>query len=443
MFLHRRYEELRRAVVAAESPLPSDLVHQVAAMCVELRSKSFHLEATRLEVAASKKRAKSCVRGKQETDNHRDAYEPISVQVPVRVKPHTRRELAVQSLATRLADYSVGVGSAVSTETVSSWLDQFDFCDQTELIEAVDRVFARWYLSERVISENLSKVVVSKKLAGSTPLRDFWSRLSFLHIQRKGQSQTDMLDHLDRLLQRHVGLSIHECRSTTGTYIYLDDCIFSGTHVWTDLVDWIRSPVSPARANIRVFSVARYNGAESYANWRVREEAQKYGKEIQISEWRSCLTLHNDVRQMSLPDVLHPSQLPSTSDYLKLWLSDLSSHGVEPKLREVPTSSVQGAFPTAHDRAVLESAFFEAGIRIKYGLCKTLKQNHWPLGYDLPKSRLFNGFGFGALLVTYRNCPNNCPLALWAGSPWKPLFPRRANPAFQNIDPAIFDLPSL
>ena len=52
-----------------------------------------------------------------------------------------------------------------------------------------------------------------------------------------------------------------------------------------------------------------------------------------------------------------------------------------------------------------------------------------PLGYSL-----FDP-GFGSMFVTYRNCPNNCPLALWYGNPeypsnhpfsrWYPLFPRK------------------
>jgi hypothetical protein len=35
--------------------------------------------------------------------------------------------------------------------------------------------------------------------------------------------------------------------------------------------------------------------------------------------------------------------------------------------------------------------------------------------------------GFGSTFVTYRNCPNNTPLAFWAGDPWYPLFARKTN----------------
>jgi hypothetical protein len=62
-----------------------------------------------------------------------------------------------------------------------------------------------------------------------------------------------------------------------------------------------------------------------------------------------------------------------------------------------------------------------AGVRIR-DMCPNLKENHHPLGYSVLKT-----LGFGALVVTYRNCPNNCPLAFWADWPWEPLFPRKTN----------------
>ena len=45
-----------------------------------------------------------------------------------------------------------------------------------------------------------------------------------------------------------------------------------------------------------------------------------------------------------------------------------------------------------------------------------------PLGFSLMKT-----LGFGSPVVSFNNCPNTAPLALWAGDPWYPLFPRRAN----------------
>ena len=55
-------------------------------------------------------------------------------------------------------------------------------------------------------------------------------------------------------------------------------------------------------------------------------------------------------------------------------------------------------------------------------MCPYLKESARPLGFSLLKT-----LGFGATVVTHRNCPNNCPLALWAGDPWYPLFRRKTN----------------
>jgi hypothetical protein len=54
------------------------------------------------------------------------------------------------------------------------------------------------------------------------------------------------------------------------------------------------------------------------------------------------------------------------------------------------------------------------------------------------------GVGFGSLFVTYRNCPNNAPLALWWGDPdadpshpfskWRPLVPRKTYGPFDNVE---------
>ncbi|WP_449265039.1 phosphoribosyltransferase-like protein, partial [Escherichia coli] len=55
-------------------------------------------------------------------------------------------------------------------------------------------------------------------------------------------------------------------------------------------------------------------------------------------------------------------------------------------------------------------------------LCPNLSATQRPLGHIT-----LDTLGFGSLIVTFRNCPNNAPLALWVGEPWYPLFPRTTN----------------
>ena len=55
-----------------------------------------------------------------------------------------------------------------------------------------------------------------------------------------------------------------------------------------------------------------------------------------------------------------------------------------------------------------------------------------PLGYHNLRT-----LGFGSMFITYRNCPNNCPLALWVEQDAYPsLFPRKANT--KNLDSLPF-----
>ena len=78
-------------------------------------------------------------------------------------------------------------------------------------------------------------------------------------------------------------------------------------------------------------------------------------------------------------------------------------------------------FSSEAGRDLLEQQLLQAGLQIKEERLY-FKENYRPLGYTVLKT-----LGFGALLVTFRNCPNNCPLAFWADDPWYPLFPRKIN----------------
>lgn len=67
-------------------------------------------------------------------------------------------------------------------------------------------------------------------------------------------------------------------------------------------------------------------------------------------------------------------------------------------------------FSSENGRQLLEKELLLAGVRIR-SFCANPSQSMRPLGFGS-----FN-IGFGSTIVTYRNCPNNCPLALWWGDP--------------------------
>jgi len=80
-----------------------------------------------------------------------------------------------------------------------------------------------------------------------------------------------------------------------------------------------------------------------------------------------------------------------------------------------------GLFSSENARDLLEQQVLIKGAQIRQ-MCPNLNEYQRPLGNSVLKT-----LGFGSLVVTFRNCANNCPLAVWAGDPWIPLFPRKTN----------------
>jgi hypothetical protein len=93
----------------------------------------------------------------------------------------------------------------------------------------------------------------------------------------------------------------------------------------------------------------------------------------------------------------------------------------QPRFRKAGRVGGQAIFSDDAGRQLLEQEFLKAGARIRM-MCPNLNVNQRPLG-----NTLLDTLGFGSMIVTFRNCPNNAPLALWVGHPWYPLFPRATN----------------
>jgi hypothetical protein len=284
----------------------------------------------------------------------------------------------------------------------------------------MDHVLSRVYVSRRACEEELARIVTSSKLALPTPI-EFWSKVNFLRIQDKGESQRVMLSLFEEALQKETGLTLTQCGSPGGPYFYLDDCIFTATHVRWNIINWLKSDRAPQAARIHVLTLANHKGRLQCTTNKIHQEAKSANKDIAIQAWWRCKELA-DCSCGGETDCLHPMTFPQDDPNVQRLLTVLAQHGHAPSARITATTGANKVFSSEARRRVLEQEFLKAGARIKYELCPHLQENQWPLGYDV-----FKCVGFGSLLVTYRNCPNNSPLALWAGDPWFPLFPRKTN----------------
>jgi hypothetical protein len=162
--------------------------------------------------------------------------------------------------------------------------------------------------------------------------------------------------------------------------------------------------------------MALHTGGEYYAKTKITEAAKTSGKSITVHFWRA-VTFEDRRTRTYVSDVLRPVSIPEVSEVMEY----VAAMKYKPELRIAGDVGRNKIFSSEAGRHILEQEFLKAGVKILQS-CPNLGVTQRPLGH----SRL-ETLGFGSLLVTFRNCPNNTPLALWVGDPWHPLFPRTTN----------------
>jgi hypothetical protein len=326
----------------------------------------------------------------------------------------TERRKLLQSIAATAADYRVGELGPPTSEHVDRWVSQFDNSVQIGILREMNHVLDRTYFSLEQVAGFLEMLTKAEKLVGKDP-RAFWSGVCFLDIQGGGNSQREMLELFTEVLRKSCSLNIRDCGKVPSTFIYLDDVIFTGNRVRRDLEEWIKTD-APADAKLHVVCIALHSGGQYYANDRIRMASRAAGKRLEVTWWRS-IQLEDQKKNINRSDVLRPAEIPedvAVKEYVK-------AMRYSPVLRRPGNVGTKGLFSSEEGRGLLEQEFLKAGVRIRQ-ICQNLGDTQRPLGHSTLET-----LGFGSLIVTFRNCPNNAPLVLWVGDPWYPLFPRTTN----------------
>lgn len=320
----------------------------------------------------------------------------------------------LRTIAEILRDYREGEVAPITAAHVSMWASQFG-ADQDPVLSEMAAVLPRAYYSRAKVVAFLSGLVTNQSLAGADPCA-FWRSANLLDIQTNGSSQRELLGLLRGAIAAQCGP--HQQSPTHAAadapYVYIDDGIFTGITIIRDVKKWLlRAPTS---SSLHVIAIGVYRNGMDYAAREIFKAANAAGKIVNTTWW-SIVTLENDKAAMNVSDVLWPNALPEEA---LPYAATLAPH--YPQLRIGTSLGRNGTFSTHEGRVALEQAFLKAGIHIRSQSPLAIYQR--PLGNIVLRS-----LGFGALFATYRNCPNNCPLAVWCGSPWVPLLPRRTNAA--------------
>lgn len=324
-------------------------------------------------------------------------------------------------LANMTADYRTEDLCRATPEHVQWWLDQLDETEETKIafLAELIHVLKQTYFSKDQAKKFLKFLATNDKFTSSEP-KHFWKNAAVLDIQQGGSSQTELRALLEEVLEEQLGVSLADPDEAAGPYVYLDDALFSGNRVVWDIRKWL--PSSPDGFSLQIVVCALHRGGAFYCRKTLEAAFAESKKKVDLSLWRA-LPFENMKNSGGSCDVLRLKSLPPDKESAK-YVASFGDGRPAALLRPSNEANRSSYYSSEQNRDLLERVFWKAGLKVR-AMCPNLKVTHRPMGYTSTNSE--NRLGFGSLFVSFRNCPNNAPLALWAGDPWYPLFTRKTN----------------
>lgn len=302
-------------------------------------------------------------------------------------------------IAVKLNDYRNPPQGGMSIHHVTRWIGQFELNDRRFVLEETDRLLGIGYFSERDYRRVVSSIATDEKNECS------FQTAAFLDIQNQGASQSEFLG----LLQEGCEVQLHivtrksqrQRVSSFDEFIYVDDVSFSGAKAINDLT-WFTEHYDLQNINLLVY----FLGAHTYATWKIKDQLERKFAERNISVGvggDEFVLVENQRRNSSSSEVLWPRE---HSVSIPEWAGgDITYQGTYRN-----GYIANNFFPDEQRRDRFEAILTKVGFDI-LGYSQNPSAVIKPLGFST-----FNGVGFGGTIFTYRNCPNNTPLAFWWGT---------------------------
>lgn len=320
-------------------------------------------------------------------------------------------KLLLESISNTISDYQLTGAIQISPGHVNEWVRQFDKDNRLQILHEMDFVLRKSYFSksrlERIITELIQDLTSPNKVTRYD--QNFLDSAHFLNIQKQGESQ----EHMLWLIRKKVRI---KNKPQPINFIYVDDIIFTGNRIITDLCEWIQNS-DAKNISIHIFCIIIHLSAHEKIKNKLKKLA--HDRNISLNFW-SKYSINNLSNQTNHEANLWPHLIPYNKyvDEFINFIPDINHY-----FRN-RTPSTQLLFSSETGRQLLEEQLLLKSLEVWSGLKKENKKLLRPLGYSN------YGFGFGSMFVTYRNCPNTCPLILWSGdgtndNKWYPLFSRK------------------
>jgi hypothetical protein len=347
------------------------------------------------------------------------------MEVILPMKTHTKTDI-IESIVEIANDYKDGY--IMNNLHVENWISQFDDETQIPILTEVENTLRNYYVSKADAYNFLQGLLDIKEIFSSNFLNSY-KNIRFLDIQERGNSQKDLLELMNNVLEDTYGIGVDECGiETPSTYIYLDDCLYSGNRVYRDIQKWIKN--AEPNTELHLIFYGMYNSNFNYRNNQIKDLCSN--KKIKYYFWR-LKEINNNIFGDQV-DICWPANVEYSDDVYD-FIDNLDEKRTDKQrenislLRDINKQLNSELFSNSHNRAILEREFLEKGVYI-YNLIENPNDSMKPMGYDYNHS-----LGFGSMFITYRNIANNCPIVLWWGdkekqypiNQWYPLFPRTVN----------------
>lgn len=326
-----------------------------------------------------------------------------------------------------IKDYRNHDGIQISADSVLMWAEQFGD-DQRFMLEELCHLLPQVYFNKEKVKQclrsNLNELYSHYQY---TNLDTFLSDVEFIHTQGPEKSQSVLLGMLDDIIFEKIGKHLSDYNFTPKSlFVYLDDVLASGGTISRDIINWLKEDnhiESVSNGNIRlvVMVICLHSWGWHFLQYQLKMTfpQSKIGKILWgwNYEIQNHLKLNDQALNIAIPVNDQPQNVMN-------YLSNLSADKYEEyAFREPNQPKTESFFTSPENRIRYENLLLQKGLDIIGRIQGPVADNIRPLGMIKPR---YKTFGLGTHFITWRNIPNNSPLAFWWDVPehgWKPLFP--------------------
>ncbi|CAI1951052.1 phosphoribosyltransferase-like protein [Serratia fonticola] len=319
-----------------------------------------------------------------------------------------KKNVIKEQISEILSDYELAPPGGMNAAHVGRWVDQFEEGDQLFVLEQTLALLRNSYISRSDYLEEIYDILRNDNS------RRIILESAFLNIQEvnRGTSQGDLLELLETKAGEFDRLGIVTLsRDSTiqrvtqfDKFIYFDDVCFSGTKALND-ISWFVENFNLNDVTIRVFFLGTHRYATYMLYTTLTRMFQGRNITLLIHEEGLLITRENRMKYSSSSEVFW---LRKDGIVLPDWIQNPENY-TSREGTERTHFKENDIFLNMADRYRFEYALTKAGFYILQQ-SRNPAQILKPLGFST-----FPGLGFGGTIFTYRNCPNNTPLAFWWG----------------------------